>query len=156
MSDAQPIRYEPQEPAPHLLAAGLAAQIVTLMATGVMVSPLVVARGAGLDEAATSWLVFAALFAAGLSTWLQAMQLGRVGGGHTPDACNTIKDDLGAITATRGGAILNDGGTLRLTHVTMRNNRTIDISQSTVVGGGAVVNRGRATLVATDCLFVTL
>ena len=83
MSDAQPIRYEPQEPAPHLLAAGLAAQIVTLMATGVMVSPLVVARGAGLDEAATSWLVFAALFAAGLSTWLQAMQLGRVGGGHT-------------------------------------------------------------------------
>ena len=53
------------------------------MATGVMVSPLVVARGAGLDEAATSWLVFAALFAAGLSTWLQAMQLGRVGGGRT-------------------------------------------------------------------------
>ena len=70
------------------------------------------------------------------------------------DACNTIKDDLGAITATRGGAILNDGGTLRLTHVTMRNNRTIDISQSTVVGGGAVVNSGLATLVATDCLFV--
>lgn len=83
MSDSQPIRYEPQEPAPHPLAAGLAAQVVTLMATGVMVSPLVVARGAGLDEAATSWLVFAALFAAGLSTWLQAMQLGRVGGGHT-------------------------------------------------------------------------
>lgn len=83
MSDAQLIRYEPQEPAPHPLAAGLGAQIVTLMATGVMVSPLVVARGAGLDAAATSWLVFAALFAAGLSTWLQAMQLGRVGGGHT-------------------------------------------------------------------------
>ena len=38
----------------------------------------------------------------------------------------------------------------------MRNNRTIDISQSTVVGGGAVVNSGLATLVATDCLFVTL
>jgi xanthine permease XanP len=83
VSDSHPIRYEPQEPAPHPLAAGLGAQIVTLMATGVMVSPLVVARGAGLDAAATSWLVFAALFAAGLSTWLQAMQLGRVGGGHT-------------------------------------------------------------------------
>jgi NCS2 family nucleobase:cation symporter-2/xanthine permease XanP len=83
LGDANPIRYEPQEPAPHPLAAGLGAQIVTLMATGVMVSPLVVARGAGLDAAATSWLVFAALLAAGLSTWLQAMQLGRVGGGHT-------------------------------------------------------------------------
>ena len=70
------------------------------------------------------------------------------------DACNKIKDNLGAITATRGGAILNDGGTLRLTRVTMRNNRTIDISQSTVVGGGAVVNSGFATLVATNCLFV--
>ena len=83
MSEGHQVRYEPQEPAPHPLAAGLGAQMVMLMATGVMVSPLVVARGAGLDAGATSWLVFAALFAAGLSTWLQALQLGRVGGGHT-------------------------------------------------------------------------
>jgi hypothetical protein len=70
------------------------------------------------------------------------------------DACNTRQDDLTTITVTRGGAILNDGGTLRLMRVTMRNNRTIDVEGSDVVGGGAVVNSGFATLVASHCLFV--
>ena len=54
------------------------------------------------------------------------------------DGCNKRQDDLTTITVTRGGAILNDGGTLR----------------SDVVGGGAVVNSGFATLVASRCLFV--
>lgn len=70
------------------------------------------------------------------------------------DACHKRQDDLTTITVTRGGAILNDGGTLRLMRVTMRNNRTIDIEGSDVVGGGAVVNSGFATLVASHCLFV--
>lgn len=73
------------------------------------------------------------------------------------NARNTIQDDVGIIV-TRGGAILNDGGTLRLARVAMLNNVTIDTGSgsglSRVVGGGAVVNSGNATLTATSCLFV--
>lgn len=77
-----PVRYEPHETPPHPLAAGLGAQVVVLMVTGVMVTPLVISRAAGLDAATTGWLVFAALFASGVSTWLQTARLGTIGGGY--------------------------------------------------------------------------
>lgn len=70
------------------------------------------------------------------------------------NARNTIRDNVG-IVVTRGGAILNDGGTLSLARVAMFNNQTIDTgTTSAVVGGGAVVNSGNARLTATNCLFV--
>jgi len=75
------VKYEPQEKPPHVLAAGLGAQIVVLIVTGIMVTPLVVARAANLDAASSAWLVFAALIAAGASTWLQISRLGIIGGG---------------------------------------------------------------------------
>lgn len=62
------VRYEPDEQAPHPLAAAMAAQTVVLILAAIMITPLVIARGAGLNEQDTSWLVFAALVAAGLST----------------------------------------------------------------------------------------
>ena len=49
MSAKHFVRYEPQESPPHPLAAGLGLQMVVLIVTGVMVTPLVVARAAGLD-----------------------------------------------------------------------------------------------------------
>ena len=64
------VRYEPDERAPHLLAAGMAAQTVILVLTGIMITPLVIARGAGLSEQDTSWLVFGALLAEQLLDWL--------------------------------------------------------------------------------------
>jgi hypothetical protein len=72
------------------------------------------------------------------------------------DARNTTQDNVG-IVVTRGGAILNDGGELHLTRVAMLNNRTIDAGDgpaSQVVGGGAVVNSGNATLTARQCRFI--
>lgn len=69
------------------------------------------------------------------------------------DGRNTTQDIL-SITVTRGGAILNDGGSLRLSGVTMCNNETINSTNSHVVGGGAVVNSGYATLFATNCQFI--
>ena len=70
---------------------------------------------------------------------------------------NTMKDDIGIIL-TRGGGILNDGGVLTLSRVTMRNNQAIDISDavasSDVVGGGAVANTGNGKLTATHCRFI--
>lgn len=76
------VRYEPHEKPPHALAAALGAQIVVLILTGIMLTPLVVGRTAGLDPQQISWLVFAALIACGISTWLQAVKLGRIGGGY--------------------------------------------------------------------------
>lgn len=77
------VRYEPQEKAPHLLAAAMAGQTVVLILAGIMLTPLVIARGAGLSDADASWLVFAALVAAGVSTWLQLIRKGPVGSGYT-------------------------------------------------------------------------
>jgi hypothetical protein len=76
------VRFEPHERPPHLLAAGLGAQMVVLIVTGIMVTPLVVARAAGLDPATSSWLVFTALIASGIATWLQIGRIGRIGGGY--------------------------------------------------------------------------
>lgn len=68
-----------------------------------------------------------------------------------------VKEDVG-ITLTRGGGILNDGGVLTLSRVTMRNNQAIDIISgdvsSDVVGGGAVANTGNGKLTATHCRFI--
>ena len=63
---AHHIRYEPDEKAPQGLAAAMAAQTVLLILAGIMITPLVIARGAGASDADTSWMVFAALVAAPL------------------------------------------------------------------------------------------
>jgi len=70
------------------------------------------------------------------------------------DARNTTLDIVGSLSLTRGGAILNDGGTLRLTRVAFLKNMTISGDQVDVVGGGAVVNSDHATLMAIGCQFV--
>ena len=82
MATQHDVRFEPHERPPHVLAAGLGAQMVVLIVTGIMVTPLVVARAAGLDPASSSWLVFAALIASGIATWLQIGRIGRIGGGY--------------------------------------------------------------------------
>ncbi|WP_374332007.1 solute carrier family 23 protein [Aestuariivirga sp.] len=79
---AQHIRYEPDEKAPQGLAAAMAAQTVLLILAGIMLTPLVIARGAGASDADTSWMVFAALVAAGVSTWLQLIRKGPIGSGY--------------------------------------------------------------------------
>jgi xanthine permease XanP len=76
------IRYEPDEKAPQGLAAAMAAQTVLLILAGIMLTPLVIARGAGASDADTSWMVFAALVAAGVSTWLQLIRKGPIGSGY--------------------------------------------------------------------------
>ncbi len=76
------VRYEPHERPPHSLAAALGAQIVVLIISGIMITPLTVGRTAGLDQAGINWLVFAAMIACGLSTALQALRIGIIGGGY--------------------------------------------------------------------------
>lgn len=99
------LRYEPQEKAPHALAAAMGAQIVLLILTAIMVTPLVVARAAGLPPAETAWLVFAALIAAGISTWLQAMRFGPVGSGFTLFVGSNVAFISVSVAALQGGGL---------------------------------------------------
>ncbi len=81
MSDDSNIRHEPHEKPPHLLAAALGGQVVASIVAGILITPLTGARAAGLSPAETSWVVFAALFAPGISTWLQSSRIGVIGSG---------------------------------------------------------------------------
>lgn len=102
---SSPVRYEPHEKPPHPLAAGLGAQVVVLMVTGVMVTPLVVSRAAGLDPTATAWVVFAALLASGLSTWLQTLRIGTIGGGYALFVGSNVAFVGVATSAIEGGGL---------------------------------------------------
>lgn len=103
------VRYEPQEKAPHLLAAGMAAQTVILILAGIMLTPLVIARGANLNPADTAWLVFGALVAAGVSTWLQLMRKGPIGSGYTLFVGSNVAFVGVAVAALQGGGIAELG-----------------------------------------------
>jgi xanthine permease XanP len=103
------VRYEPQEKAPHLLAAAMAGQTVILILTGIMLTPLVIARGAELDAGDTSWMVFAALVAAGLSTWLQLIRKGPIGSGFTLFVGSNVAFVAVAVTALQIGGLAELG-----------------------------------------------
>ena len=103
------VRYEPQEKAPHVLAAAMAAQTVILILAGIMLTPLVIARGAGLNESDTSWMVFAALVAAGVSTWLQLIRRGPIGSGYTLFVGSNVAFVAVAVTALQQGGLAQLG-----------------------------------------------
>ena len=103
------VSYEPHEKAPHALAAAMAAQTVVLILAGIMITPLVIARGAGLDENDTSWMVFAALLAAGFSTWLQLIRKGPVGSGYTLFVGSNVAFVAVAVTAGQQGGLAQMG-----------------------------------------------
>ena len=80
MSDETAVRFEPDDKPSHLLSAGLGLQMTVMIITGIMLTPLIVGREAGLPVAHINWLVFAALVACGISTWLQISRIGIIGG----------------------------------------------------------------------------
>ncbi len=82
MADENIVRYEPHEKPSHFLSAGLGLQVSVMIVTAIMLTPLIVGREAGLAAGQISWLVFAAVVACGLSTWLQASRVGIIGGGY--------------------------------------------------------------------------
>ena len=76
------IRYEPNERPPFALSLGLALQSAAMMVAGIVLTPVVVIRAAGIGEPYLSWAVFAALAISGVTTILQAVRVGRLGAGH--------------------------------------------------------------------------
>ena len=76
------IRYEPDERPPNLVSLGLGFQLVLLSIGGIVLTPAIIIRAAGGEEAYMTWAVFAALCVCGLSTILQAVRIGRFGSGY--------------------------------------------------------------------------
>ena len=84
-TDAGPysgIRYQPDERPPATLVIGVGLQLAVLNLAAIMLIPTVVMRAAGQDEVFVAWAVFATVAVSGLTTMLQALRLGRFGGGH--------------------------------------------------------------------------
>ena len=76
------IRYEPDDPCPPLVTAGVAFQGVVLILANTVLMVTIIVRAAGEGELYLGWAVFAALVIAGVTTALQASHVGRVGAGH--------------------------------------------------------------------------
>ena len=76
------LRYEVQEQPPHALSAALGFQIVLLIVTGIVLTPLIVMRAAEAPAELMAWVVFAALLVSGTTTMIQARPIGPFGAGY--------------------------------------------------------------------------
>jgi len=101
---AETLRFEPDEAPPPALAAALGFQTVALILAGVVLTPLIVLRAAGLGDADSTWVVFSAMAISGLVTVVQATRIGVLGSGHI-----LFMGTSGAFIAV-GIAAVQDGG----------------------------------------------
>ncbi len=79
------IRFDPSEKPPLPLTIGMGLQLALLSIGGVVLTPAIIIRSAGLGEGANeylAWAVFAAVVVCGISTILQALGKFRVGAGY--------------------------------------------------------------------------
>ena len=74
------IRYEPDERPPHSIAAGVGFQAAVVIIAPVVLSAIIIGRAANQPESYLTWVAFAALLISGVSTVLQAVRVGRIGG----------------------------------------------------------------------------
>lgn len=74
-------RYEPEDRAPHSVAAIAAVQAVAAMGMTTTLIPSILGRYAGLTAQEIRWLLFATLASAATIAVLQPMRIGRIGSG---------------------------------------------------------------------------
>ena len=76
------VRYEPEENPPHALSLGLGLQMAGISVAGIIITPVIVIKAAGIEGPYLNWAVFAALVISGITTMVQAVKVGRIGAGH--------------------------------------------------------------------------
>ena len=76
------LRYAVDETPSEGLTLGLSLQVVTVVLTGIVLTPIIVLNAANYPEG-LEWAVFAALVVSGLSTILQARPAGPIGAGYS-------------------------------------------------------------------------
>ena len=78
----QSVRYEPHETPPHALSLGLGLQMAGISVAGIIITPVIVVKAAGIEGLYLNWAVFAGLVICGITTMVQALKVGRIGAGH--------------------------------------------------------------------------
>ena len=76
------VRYEPDEHPPILVTIGTGIQAGLVNLGGIVLGAVIVFRIAGQPESYIPWAIFAALIVSGISTFLQAVRVWRIGTGH--------------------------------------------------------------------------
>ena len=74
-------KYEAHEAPPLLVSVGFGLQFALIASATLLITPVVVAKAAGQDDAYLAWMVFASLLVVGLATFIQVRRLGFVGAG---------------------------------------------------------------------------
>jgi NCS2 family nucleobase:cation symporter-2/xanthine permease XanP len=77
-----PLLYAVDENPPEWMSALLGLQMVVLVLAPIAVTPIVVARMAGIDPGEYGWIIFASLLASGIGTLIQVRRFGVVGSGY--------------------------------------------------------------------------
>lgn len=98
------VRYEPDESPPAALSFGLGMQYVLLSISGIVLTPAIVIRAAGAGEDYLLWAVFAGLCVCGISTYCQAVGVGRIGAGYI-----LLMGTSGAFIAVSVSALVEGG-----------------------------------------------
>ena len=76
------LRFEANEKPPHWLAFALGAQSVALIIAGIVLTPMIVLKAAGIDAEYGPWAIFAAVLISGVTTILQSKPIWRFGAGY--------------------------------------------------------------------------
>ena len=112
MSTSSKVRYQADENPPSPLAFGLGLQYAVLTIAGIVLTPAIVVRAAGLGDPLLTWTAFAALVVSGVTTVVQARRVGRIGAGYI-----LLMGTSGAFIAVCVTALIEGGPALLATLV---------------------------------------
>jgi len=102
--DNNQLRFDVDESPPWGFSSLLAFQTVLLSVAGIVLTPVIVLRGAGMPESMEAMVIFYALLISGVTTFLQAKKVWRFGAGYI-----LLMGTSGAFIAV-GIAALSSGG----------------------------------------------
>ena len=106
------VRYQADENPPGPLAFGLGLQYAVLTIAGIVLTPAIVIRAAGLGDPLLTWAAFAALVVSGVTTIVQARRVGHIGAGYI-----LLMGTSGAFIAVCVTALIEGGPALLATLV---------------------------------------
>ena len=112
MPTSSKVRYQADEKPPSPLAFGLGLQYAVLTIAGIVLTPAIVIRAAGLGDPLLTWAAFAALLVSGITTIVQARRVGHVGAGYI-----LLMGTSGAFIAVCVAALIEGGAALLATLV---------------------------------------
>ena len=112
MATSSQVRYQADENPPSPLAFGLGLQYAVLTISGIVLTPAIVIRAAGLGDPFLTWAAFAALLVSGITTFVQARRIGQFGAGYI-----LLMGTSGAFIAVCVTALVEGGPSLLATLV---------------------------------------